>query len=512
MLVRLTSAAILGISAVPVSVEIHTSRGICFSLVGLPDNAVRESHERIRSALQMNGMDIPRKQVVINMAPGDLRKEGTGYDLPLSVGLMAAGEHIPCDALFDSVFVGELSLDGSLQPIKGALSIATMTRNLGIQRLFVPWQNAREAAVVEGIDVYGVRDIRQIRSFLNGEAVLPPEPRNDYFPDSIGQNIGEDFSEVKGQEEVKRAIEVACSGGHNLIMIGAPGSGKTMMAKCIPGILPPMTIDEALETTMIHSVSGKVTHDGLVTQRPFRAPHHTISPVAMIGGGSQPQPGEISLSHNGVLFLDELPEFSRSVLEVLRQPLEDRKICISRAKYTIEYPASMMLVASMNPCPCGYYNHPHKECICTPMQIQKYSGRISGPLLDRFDIQVEIMPVEFEHLNRKDKAEKSRDIRDRVVRCREIQAKRFATCPGIFCNAQMNSRQLTEFARLDRESEAMLKYAMEKLQLSARAYNRILKVARTIADMDGSEIIQTGHVAEAIQYRKLDRASWGNER
>jgi len=510
MLVKLTSAAIHGIGARPVSVEVHLSRGIRFSLVGLPDNAVRESHERIVTALQVNGMDLPRKQIVINMAPADLRKEGTSYDLPLIVGIMAAGDYIPASSLENTLFIGELSLDGRLQPVRGVLPIAVLTRELGIRRLVLPSQNAPEAAVVEGVEVYGMEDLMEVVGFLKNELKKEPQKATAFFSEDKKSTASADFADVKGQEQVKRAVEVACSGGHNLIMIGPPGAGKSMMANCIPGILPPMTLQESLETTKIHSVAGKTdSKQSLLVERPFRAPHHSISSVALIGGGSKPQPGEISLAHNGVLFLDELPEFQRSVLEVLRQPLEDRKIRIARASYAIEYPAGIMLVASMNPCPCGYYNHPGKPCVCTPGQIQKYLNRVSGPLMDRIDLQIEITPVSYDKLSEKQQAESSEQIRERVMAARKKQEERFRQEPEIHCNARMGSREIRKYAQIDIASQDLLKTAMEKLNLSARAYDRILKVARTIADLDLSEHIQLQHIAESIQYRTLDRENWG---
>jgi len=510
MLVKLISAAIHGVGAEPVWIEVHLSRGIRFSLVGLPDNAVRESHERIVSALQVNGMDLPRKQIVINMAPANLRKEGTSYDLPLLVGIMAAGELIPVDSLESSLFIGELSLDGHLQPVRGILPVAVLALEMGLKRLILPAENALEAAVVEGLEVYGMNDIKEVVLFLKKELKKDPQKSPDFFTDNNTRAKYTDFSDVKGQENVKRSIEVACAGGHNLIMIGPPGAGKTMIANCIPGILPPMTLKESLETTKIHSVAGKTDSvNALLIERPFRSPHHSISAIALIGGGSKPQPGEISLAHNGVLFMDELPEFQRSVLEVLRQPLEERKIRISRASYAIDYPAGFMLVASMNPCPCGYYNHPDKPCACSPGQVQKYINRISGPLLDRIDLQIEITPVSYDKLNERKDAESSEAIRNRVMIARNIQLERFKNRPEIFCNAQMNTRDIRRFAQLNISGQNLLMMAMKKLNLSARAYDRILKVSRTIADLENSEEIQVQHVAESIQYRTLDRENWG---
>jgi magnesium chelatase family protein len=509
MLVKTISAAIQGISAKQVQIEVHLSRGIRFSLVGLPDNAVRESHERIVSALQVNDMDLPRKQIVINMAPADLKKEGTSYDLPLLVGIMAAGDYVPAESVENSLFVGELSLDGRLQPVRGVLPIAVLTKELGIKRLIVPEQNAQEASVVEGVDVYGMENILEVVRFLKDPSVKTPQKcAQATHPHQAF--TGADFADVKGQEHVKRAVEVACAGGHNLVMIGPPGAGKTMIANCIPGILPSMSLQEALETTKIHSVAGKTdARHALLSERPFRSPHHSISSVALIGGGSKPQPGELSLAHNGVLFLDELPEFQRSVLEVLRQPLEERRIRIARANYAIDYPAGIMLVASMNPCPCGYYNHPDKACVCTPGQIQKYLNRVSGPLMDRIDLHIEIAPVSYDKLSDQHKAESSSTIRDRIVAAREKQDQRFGKQGETFCNARMSSREIRQHAILDSNSQQLLKTAMERLNLSARAYDRILKVARTIADLEASEKVQVQHIAESIQYRALDRGQWG---
>lgn len=506
MLVNLISAAIFGIHAIPVRIEVHLSKGIRFSLVGLPDNAVRESHERIISALQVNDMDVPRKQIVINMAPADIRKEGTSYDLPLAVAIMAAGEYITTESLENTLFIGELSLNGQLNGVRGILPVAVMAKHLGIKRIILASSNAEEAAVVEGLDVFGLDNLGEVAAFLKGTLKINPSvPSNIENPNETRKS-DLDFCDVRGQELVKRAVEVACAGGHNMIMIGPPGAGKTMIAKCIPGILPPMSLQESLETTKIHSVAGKTDSTlSLVRTRPFRSPHHSISAIALIGGGARPQPGEISLAHNGVLFLDELPEFQRHVLEVLRQPLEERSIIISRAEYNVEYPAGFMLVASMNPCPCGYFNHPTKQCVCGPGQVIKYLTRISGPLMDRIDIQVEIIPVTFEKMNDQRPAENSSVIRDRVIGAREIQEKRFKGLDGIFCNAQMSVRQLRKYSKPDESGLQLIKTAMNKYNLSARAYDRILKVSRTIADLEKSEIIKSNHIAEAIQFRMLDK-------
>lgn len=511
MLVKVYAAALQGIDATIVTIEVNSSRGIKFFLVGLPDSAVKESHERIISALQVNGYRFPSRQIVVNMAPADIRKEGSAYDLPLAIGILASAGEVSEEKLSKYLIMGELSLDGSLQPIKGALPIAISARAQGYEGFILPKQNAREAAVVNNLNVYGVENIKEVIEFFNGERELEPtivNTREEFYQHQ--SNFPFDFADVKGQENVKRALEVAAAGGHNVIMIGAPGSGKSMMAKRLPSILPPLSLGESLETTKIHSVAGKLSkNDSLIATRPFRAPHHTISQVAMVGGGSNPQPGEISLAHNGLLFLDELPEFNRSVLEVLRQPLEDRHISISRAKYSLDYPASFMLVASMNPCPCGYYNHPTKACVCNPGQVHRYLNRISGPLLDRFDLQIEIVPVPFEKMAEQKQAENSATIRERVVKARKIQEERFANHPGVYCNAQMESRLLHQYANPDEKGLNLLRTAMTRLNLSARAYDRILKVARTIADLEASEAIQPNHIAEAISYRNLDRESWG---
>lgn len=510
MLTKVFGAAVQGIDATLITIEVNSSRGCMFYLVGLPDSAVKESHQRIISALQVNGYKMPTANIVVNMAPADIRKEGSAYDLPIAIGLLGANEIISSERFSRYLLMGELSLDGSIQPLKGALPIAIKAREAGFEGLIVPRQNAREAAVVNKLKVYGVENIKEVIEFFNGERELHQTVVNTREEFYARQSSFEfDFADVKGQEHVKRALEVAAAGGHNLIMVGAPGSGKSMMAKRLPSILPPLSLGESLETTKIHSVAGKLSGgSSLISQRPFRDPHHTISQVAMVGGGSFPQPGEISLAHNGVLFLDELPEFSRTVLEVLRQPLEDRRITISRVKSTIDYPAGFMLVASMNPCPCGYYNHPAKECVCSPGQVQKYLNKISGPLLDRIDIQIEIVPVPFEKISDRRQAEPSAAIRERVIKARQMQEKRYASHPGIYCNAQMNSRLLAMYARPDEKGLALLRNAMNRLNLSARAYDRILKVSRTIADLEGAEQILSSHLAEAIGYRNLDRENW----
>lgn len=510
MLVKLFGAAVQGINATIVTIEVNSSRGIKFFLVGLPDSAVKESHERIVSALQVNGYKFPTCQIVVNMAPADIRKEGSAYDLPLAIGILAATGTVLPDRLSRYLIIGELGLDGSLQPIKGALPIAITAREQGFDGFILPKQNAREAAVVNKLNVYGVEKLTEVIEFFNGTRTLEPtvvNTREEFYRNQC--NFPFDFADVKGQENVKRALEVAAAGGHNLIMIGAPGSGKSMMAKCLPSILPPLSLAESLETTKIHSVAGKLGKESsLIAVRPFRSPHHTISQVAMVGGGSTPQPGEISLAHNGILFLDELPEFNRNVLEVLRQPLEDRRITISRSRYTLDYPASFTLIASMNPCPCGYYNHPTRHCVCNSGQVHRYLNKISGPLLDRIDIQVEIVPVPFDKLSSQASGESSASIRERVIRARQVQAQRFAGTDGVHCNAQMTSRLIHTYAQPDNTGLQLLRNAMERFNLSARAYDRILKVSRTIADLDASESIQPRHLAEAISYRNLDRENW----
>ena len=523
MLAKVYSASVQGLDAQQVTIEVNSSRGIRFILVGLPDNAVKESHERIMAALENSGLPFPSKQITVNLAPANVRKVGSGFDLPIAIGILATAEKINATNLDKIMMVGELSLDGSLQPICGALPIAIKARALGYESLFVPAQNIQEAAVVDRLNVYGVNNLSEVVGFLNGTHHLEPvriDTRKDFYDRQSDFEL--DFADVKGQESVKRALEVAAAGGHNLIMVGPPGSGKSMMAKRLPGILPPLTLQESLETTQIHSVAGKlqvppvgadgIRHCSLIATRPFRSPHHTISQTALVGGGSNPQPGEISLAHNGVLFADELPEFQRQALEVLRQPLEDRHITVSRISGTVDYPCNFMFVASMNPCPCGYYNHPTKACVCTPGQISRYLNKISGPLMDRIDIQCEILPLSFEEISKAAPGEPSATICQRVVAAREIQARRFASVPGIHCNAQMTEKQMREYCSLDEAGSELLRMAMERLQLSARAYSRILKVARTIADLDGAENISTQHVAEAIGYRNLDRSDWAERR
>lgn len=511
MLVKVLAAAIQGINATLVTIEVNALRGIKFYLVGLPDNAVKESQQRINSALNHNGLRFPSKQIIVNMAPADIKKEGSAYDLPIAIGILAADEVVNTEKLEHYLIMGELGLDGKLMPIKGALPITLKAKELGYKGIILPEGNAAEAAVVNDIEILGAGDLMQVIKFLNGEEDIIPfgiDIEKDFY--SKQSNFPFDFSEVRGQENVKRAFEVAAAGGHNLIMVGPPGSGKSMMAKRLPSILPPLTLQESLETTKIHSVSGMMPdRTSLITQRPFRSPHHTISSVALCGGGANPKPGEISLAHNGVLFLDELPEFSRDVLEVMRQPLEDRKICVARASYKVEYPAGVMFVASMNPCPCGYYNHPTKACTCSPGQVQRYLNKISGPLLDRIDLQIEIVPVPFEKISETAPGEPSAAIRERVIAARKIQEERFRNEEGIYCNAQMTPKLITKYAMLDDVSLSMLKNAMSRLNLSARAYDRILKVARTIADLDNCENIQPQHIAEAIGYRNLDRENWG---
>lgn len=513
MQVKVAGSAVYGVEAITITIEVSVSSGTNIFLVGLPDNTIKESIRRVEAAIRANDFHMPRTKVVINLAPADIRKSGSAFDLPIAIGILAATEQLPNpDKLAEMVIMGELGLDGTVHTIKGALPIALQAQKDGFKTIVVPLANAREAGIAQELKVYGISHLRDLVGLLENEHNFTPVQTDLARIFGHEQQITDnDFREVKGQENIKRALEIAAAGGHNAILIGPPGAGKTMLARRLPGILPPLTLEEALETTRIHSVAGKLpAHTALIARRPFRAPHHSISHIALAGGGGVPQPGEISLAHNGVLFLDELPEYQRQVLEIMRQPMEERKVTISRAKMTLDFPAGFMLIASMNPCPCGYFNHPEKSCSCPPGAVQKYLNKISGPLLDRIDLHVEVTPLSYNELSSDTDTEPSVRIRERVIRARELQAKRFAFSPGIYANAQMETGLLKKICVLPASCHQLMRNAMEKLHLSARAYDRILKVSRTIADLDGSAEISPQHLAEAIQYRSLDRTGWGS--
>lgn len=510
MVVQTISAALLGIDATPVYCETTATQGIRTIMIGLPDTAVKESRDRIESALRESGMKFPRRAITINLAPADVRKEGSLYDVPIAIAVLAADGKIPLDKLGQYMMVGELSLDGGVKPVKGCLPFAILARKMNLKGIIVPRENACEAGVVNNLEVLIADHLKDVIAFMMGEGQMERKEMNtrEMFQQAE-RTFSSDFADVKGQENVKRAFAIAAAGGHNLILVGPPGAGKSMMAKCLPSILPPLSLAEALETTKIHSVAGLRAETGLVTQRPFRAPHHTISSIALIGGGANPMPGEVSLAHNGVLYLDELPEFNKTVLEVMRQPLEDRQITIARAKNTVTYPSSLMLVASMNPCPCGYYNHPSHPCVCSETQVRRYLGKVSGPLLDRIDLQIELIPVPFDELRKTTTSEPSSSIRERVMFARKIQEERYKNHPLVHCNAQMTPALMRDYCQLEEKALSLLEKAMIKLDLSARAYDRILRVARTIADYEREENIKSTHIAEAIGYRNLDRSTWG---